>query len=176
MGAKTDVTVSPAKTRPAWTLTAAGVYEYTEIIELRRSGSSMLLLASTRVRITGRHDRSQGLNARIGTALAVASTTDWYVNLDGDECRSSQRVAVSHLQPVEPPPPERGVPTLQSLADEAAVSYFQRGAEEARLIAEMLTSTLPGYTAVLRTRKAPAAEASTIAEEYRCSQAVRRHR
>ena len=80
------------------------------------------------------------------------------MNLDGDDRRSSQRVAVSHLQPIEPPPPERGVPSLQSLADEAAVSYFQRAAEEARLIAETLTDTRPGYAAVLRTPKVPSAE------------------
>ena len=89
LGDKTDVTVSPAKACPAWTLTAAGVYEYTEITGLRRSVSSMLLLAGTRVRITGRHDISQGLNARTGTALAVASTNDSYVSLDGDDRRSS---------------------------------------------------------------------------------------
>ena len=69
-----------------------------------------------------------------------------------------------HLQPIEPPPPERGVPTLQSLADEAAVSYFQRAAEEARLIAETLMSTLPGYAVVLRTPKVPEARRTTANE------------
>ena len=164
---KTDITVNPADARPAWTLTTEEAYEYAETSRLRRSVPSMLLLAGTRVRITGRHDLCLGLDARIGTALAVASTSDWYVRLDGDDRRSSQRVAVHNLQPIEPPPSERGVPTLQSLADEAAVSYFQRAAEEARLIASTLTDTLPAYADVLRTPKAPEAEASAIAEEYR---------
>jgi hypothetical protein len=55
----------------------------------------------------------------------------------------------------------------KSIADEAAVSYFRQAAEEARLIAETLTDTAPGYANVLRTPKVPEKKASAIAEEYR---------